>query len=72
VVWTPASRGANLCHVDADRSPEDSIPEWHDERLRSLVARVVGDIDSYGDNEHRTLLSDLLCAAWPSVQCQMQ
>jgi hypothetical protein len=58
--------------VDAERSPEDSIPSWRDELLRPLVARVVCDVDSRGEAEHRTLLSDLLCAAWPSVQCQMQ
>ena len=72
VVWTSASRGENLCNVDAERSPEDSAPSRRDESSHALVERVVRDIDGRGEAGHDVLLSDLLCAAWPAVPCQLQ
>ncbi|HMD52245.1 MAG TPA: hypothetical protein VKG62_05965 [Solirubrobacteraceae bacterium] len=37
-----------------------------------LVARVIGDIDRSTDEHRDLLLSDLLCAAWPSPPAQDQ
>jgi hypothetical protein len=36
------------------------------------VARVILDIDASDDEYRDVLLSDLLCAAWPSVLAQSQ
>ena len=38
----------------------------------ALVARVMQDLDGRDDQEGDLLLSDLLCAAWPSRRCQDQ
>jgi hypothetical protein len=38
----------------------------------SLVARVVRDIDRRYDEDVDVLLSDLLCAAWPTCWAQDQ
>ena len=38
----------------------------------ALVARVIHDIDHSGEEERDILLSDLLCAAWPSPCSQGQ
>jgi hypothetical protein len=37
-----------------------------------LVTRVLLDIDASDDEYRDILLSDLLCAAWPSVLAQSQ
>ena len=37
-----------------------------------LVTRVILDIDASDDEYREMLLSDLLCAAWPSVLAQSQ
>jgi hypothetical protein len=38
----------------------------------ALVARVLQDLDHRGERDSDVLLSDLLCAAWPSRICQDQ
>lgn len=38
----------------------------------ALVARVVRDIDSSGEEQPYVLLTDLLCAAWPTERAQSQ
>jgi hypothetical protein len=37
-----------------------------------LVARVVRDLDRRSELDRDILLSDLLCAAWPTGPCQDQ
>lgn len=37
-----------------------------------LVARVVCELDRRDEREDDVLLSDLLCAAWPTSRCQHQ
>jgi hypothetical protein len=37
-----------------------------------LVARVIRDLVERTDYERNLLLSDLLCAAWPTHRCQDQ
>jgi hypothetical protein len=37
-----------------------------------LVVRVVRELDRREEQEDDVLLSDLLCAAWPSSRCQHQ
>jgi hypothetical protein len=37
-----------------------------------LVTRVILEIDASDDQRRDVLLSDLLCAAWPSVLAQSQ
>ena len=52
--------------MEFDSGPVDAVPD------ATLVARVVGDI-AQGDSERRdALLSDLLCAAWPTLTAQSQ
>jgi hypothetical protein len=36
----------------------------------TLVARVLADIDSTGDERRDALLADMLCAAWPTRVAQ--
>jgi hypothetical protein len=52
------------------RDPE----EWPGDASSAdeLVARVVRDVDETSDQQRDTLLSDLLCAAWPTHRCQDQ
>jgi hypothetical protein len=38
----------------------------------ALVARVVRDIDASGAAQSDVLLTDLLCAAWPTERAQSQ
>jgi hypothetical protein len=38
----------------------------------SLVARVIDDLDSRSEEKSNMLLSDLLCAAWPTCWSQDQ
>jgi hypothetical protein len=38
----------------------------------ALVARVIEDLNHRGEEETTVLLSDLLCAAWPSCWAQDQ
>jgi hypothetical protein len=38
----------------------------------SLVVRAVDDIDHRREEEANVLLSDLLCAAWPTCRAQDQ
>jgi hypothetical protein len=38
----------------------------------TLVVRVVGDIDSSSPAQRWVLLSDFLCAAWPTERAQSQ
>jgi hypothetical protein len=37
-----------------------------------LVARVIREIGSRDDSQRQVLLSEFLCAAWPSPLCQLQ
>jgi hypothetical protein len=37
-----------------------------------LVERVIRDLDRRNEEEGNLLLSDLLCAAWPTGSCQHQ
>jgi len=41
-------------------------------RAAELVVRVVRDIDGAGAPEGCALLTDLLCAAWPTERAQCQ
>jgi hypothetical protein len=38
----------------------------------SLVARALDDLDSRSEEQSNILLSDLLCAAWPTCWSQDQ
>jgi len=58
-------------------APEDAVMEyegWPLDRASAtaLVARLIHDIDHSGEEERDILLSDLLCAAWPSPCSQGQ
>jgi hypothetical protein len=59
---------------DMDEHSEQSLPGSSPGSPPSpeLVARAVHDIDGRNHYEQRILLSDLLAAAWPAVQCQLQ
>jgi hypothetical protein len=52
--------------TDFDSGPVDAIPD------AALVARVAGDIDHSDKEQRDELLSDLLCAAWPTATAQSQ
>jgi hypothetical protein len=52
--------------MDSDSDPLDAVS------AAALVARVVGDIDRSSEQDCVVLLSDLLCAAWPSRWAQEQ
>ena len=47
--------------MESDSGPVDAIPD------ATLVARVAGDIDHSDKDQRDALLSDLLCAAWPTL-----
>jgi hypothetical protein len=47
-------------------SPLEAVP------AATLVVRVRRDIDDCSDGERDLLLSDFLCAAWPSRRAQAQ
>jgi hypothetical protein len=52
--------------MEFDNGPVDAIPD------AALVARVAGDIDHSESEQRDELLSDLLCAAWPTPTSQAQ
>jgi len=52
--------------MESDSGPVDAVPD------AALVARVVGDIDQSSRDQRDALLSDLLCAAWPTPGAQSQ
>ena len=52
--------------MDPDDRPLDRI------RAAALVARAIDDIDASTEEQSEALLSDLLCAAWGSIQAQNQ
>jgi hypothetical protein len=52
--------------MESDSGPVDAIPD------ATLVARVAGDIDQSDAEQRDALLSDLLCAAWPTLTAQSQ
>jgi hypothetical protein len=52
--------------MEFDSGPVDAIPD------AALVARVAGDIDQCDREQRDALLSDLLCAAWPTLTAQSQ
>jgi hypothetical protein len=59
--------------MDAEHSPEGSGRWWLDQTFApALVARVVHDIDNRRQAQRDILVSDLLCAAWPTARSQMQ
>ena len=35
-----------------------------------LVAELIGEVDCQSEQDRAVLLSDLLCAAWPTDGCQ--
>lgn len=59
----------SLMEGDPGKSETGAI---HVARTLDLVERVMQDVDSRSVTEIETLLTDLLCAAWPSpvAQCQ--
>ena len=52
--------------MESDSGPVDAIPD------AALVARVAGEIDHRESEQRDELLSDLLCAAWPTPTAQSQ
>jgi hypothetical protein len=52
--------------MEPDSGPVDAVPDV------TLVARVAGDIDHSDKDQRDALLSDLLCAAWPTLTAQSQ
>jgi hypothetical protein len=52
--------------MESDSWPLDAVS------AAALVARVIRDIDQSSDEHRNVLLSDLLCAAWPSCWAQDQ
>ena len=52
--------------MESERWPLDAAS------AAALVVRVVDDIDGRRDEETDALLSDLLCAAWPTCWAQDQ
>ena len=52
--------------MESDSGPVDAVPD------ATLVARVVGDITQSDSERRDALLSDLLCAAWPTLTAQSQ
>ena len=52
--------------MESDSGPVDAVPD------ATLVARVAGDIDHSDKDQRDALLSDLLCAAWPTLTAQSQ
>jgi hypothetical protein len=52
--------------MEFDSGPVDAVPD------ATLVARVANDIDQSDAQQRDALLSDLLCAAWPSLAAQSQ
>ncbi len=49
--------------------PENSRPSW---ATVSLVQRLIDDIDHSTGRERDALLSEMLCAAWPTRRGQSQ
>ena len=52
--------------TECDSGPVDATPD------AAVVARVAGDIDHSDKDQRDALLSDLLCAAWPTLTAQSQ
>ena len=52
--------------MEFDSGPVDAVPD------ATLVARVAGDSDHSDKDQRDALLSDLLCAAWPTLTAQSQ
>ena len=52
--------------MESDSGPVDAVPDL------ALVARVAGDIHRSDSEQRDALLSDLLCAAWPTLTAQTQ
>jgi hypothetical protein len=52
--------------MEPDRGPLDAVS------AAALVARVVEELDRNREEDMVALLSDLLCAAWPSRWAQEQ
>jgi hypothetical protein len=52
--------------MDSDHGPMDAVS------AAALVARVIQDLDERREEDGAVLLSDLLCAAWPSSWAQDQ
>jgi len=52
--------------MESDSEPLDALA------AAALVVRVVHDIDHSSEEEFVVLLSDLLCAAWPTWWAQNQ
>jgi hypothetical protein len=50
--------------MESDSGPRDSLS------ATALVARAIRDIDHSSDQQRDLLLSELLCAAWPSRWAQ--
>jgi len=61
---TLATRAASM--MEPDRWPLDAAS------AAALVVRAVDDIDRRREEETDVLLSDLLCAAWPTCWAQDQ
>jgi hypothetical protein len=57
--------------MERQRGPTDSWP-LDAVSAFALVARVVRNIDDTSDEHRYALLSDLLCASWPSRPAQDQ
>lgn len=58
--------GAGAAMIGPDPEPLDGASAV------ALIARVVREVDDRDEQEDDVLLSDLLCAAWPSSRCQHQ
>jgi hypothetical protein len=52
--------------MESDSWPLDAVS------AAALLARVIRDIDQSSEEHRDVLLSDLLCAAWPSRSAQNQ
>jgi hypothetical protein len=50
--------------------PEGAPSDWVS--VAALVVRVIDEIDHRDTHDHDALLSDLLCAAWPTRRAQNQ
>jgi hypothetical protein len=62
---------ATLSRMEGERR-ESEVGPVNVEGTADLVGRAVRDIDASGVTEIDVLLTDLLCAAWPTVRAQSQ
>ena len=69
----PAAPIGDSAVMDTDRSLGDADDFWLDRAsIAAVVAQNVCTVDSASEAERDMLLSDLLCAAWPTPCSQRQ